>query len=225
MNLLALDTSTPLCGVAVRAGATGATAVRRHRVTANEDVLLVYVAECLAELGLRPEDLQAVICGAGPGSFTGLRIGLASAKGLCFALPAKLVMISSLRALAARHREGRPTLACLDAFGGQVYACLFGAAATGPVPPDLLAERAWPPDRLRQALLPLGPGLVLCGSGALKYPQLLLPGSQLLDQDPAPHPLDLLRLGEERLARGEHDPLAAAVPNYVSPSAAEAAAG
>ena len=98
--------------------------------------LLVMVDEALARSGRCAADLDAVACGAGPGSFTGLRIGLATAKGLCFALGKPLVMVSSLAALAARAPDGR-VCATIDAYKGEVYAGLF--VVTGGVP---VARRA-----------------------------------------------------------------------------------
>lgn len=101
MKLLALDTSTALCGVAVWDTVSGSAAARREQVTTHSERLLQLIEGCLAELGLRPADLDGVACGAGPGSFTGLRIGAATAKGLCFALSRPLRMVSSLEVMAA----------------------------------------------------------------------------------------------------------------------------
>ena len=70
--------------------------------------------------------------GAGPGSFTGLRIGCATAKGFCYALSIPLVMVSSLRALAEPYRGRGSVLAALDAFRGQVYAQLVPISLASP---------------------------------------------------------------------------------------------
>ena len=99
-----------------------------------------------------PRDVDVVACGAGPGSFTGLRIGLATAKGLCFALDRPLVMVSSLAALAARAPDGR-VCATLDAFKGEVYAGIFTVAGGVPIldSQGSGAEAVLPPATLRAA--------------------------------------------------------------------------
>lgn len=236
MKILALDTSTPLCGACVLDTTTGAAAVRRQQVTTHSDRLLSLVAESLAEVGLSPRDLQGVACGAGPGSFTGLRIGAATAKGLCFALNVPLVMVPSLVALARATSPGAGggVLSCLDAAQGRVYARLFAPAggegiADGDEDVRLLLSRdaAWEPGHLGEVLRRLvlvhargGARLAVCGGGIARYRAQLLPeGAAWAHEDPSPHPLEVARLGVERLARGEADSLAGAVPDYVSPPA------
>ena len=83
---------------------TGQFVRKRQVVTTHSEMLLSLVADCLDELKLQPADLGGVALGAGPGSFTGLRIGCATAKGLCYALSIPLTMVSSLQALA-RNRS------------------------------------------------------------------------------------------------------------------------
>lgn len=193
------------------------------------------VAECLAELRWQPRELGAVVCGAGPGSFTGLRIGLATAKGLCFALGCKLLLVSSLEALAAPvlQTSARPAaVAVLDAFRGQVFARLQLAAAPAPpalqqvldAHPQLQLDAVWQPEALAAALSPAAATLALCGGGLVRYPQLQLPGALVTAGVLAPDPLAVARLGLVRLARGEQSPLLSAVPNYVCAAAVEAAA-
>ena len=216
MTLLAIDTATLQSGVALwREGRV--LAERRRLVTTHSDVLLAMIDEAFAEARLAPSALEAIVCGAGPGSFTGLRIGLATAKGLCFALGKPLVMVSSLAALAARAPDGR-VCATLDAFKSEVYAGLFTVAGGLPVVDD--REVVLSPARL-VAWLQQAPAAWVVGSGVAKYPELAAAGARLLDEEAGPRPADVARLGAARAAVGHFDDLATAAPAYIRPSEAE----
>ncbi|MCD6500352.1 MAG: tRNA (adenosine(37)-N6)-threonylcarbamoyltransferase complex dimerization subunit type 1 TsaB [Deltaproteobacteria bacterium] len=158
--ILAFDTSTPTASVAllewqagtrvsVLADLSGRTLARRDQpVSTHGKALVPLIEEVLAEAQVRPKQIDVVSCGAGPGSFTGVRVGLATAKGLCFALDIPLVLPRSLDAVAARAlggssgpaekvtlgfgaessghemtREGCAdfVMACMDARRGEVY--------------------------------------------------------------------------------------------------------
>ena len=103
MKLLSIDTSTLTAGVA--AWQDGRTlAERRARVTTHSDALLTMVDEALREAGWQAADLDGVACVSGPGSFTGLRIGLSAARGLGLALNVPVIGIPSLLALSLQAR-------------------------------------------------------------------------------------------------------------------------
>src|SRR5580658_4654878 len=161
MIVLAMCTSTPLCGVAVYDTDTGAAQVRRERVTTHSDRLILIIDECLRAQGTHKRAVGGVVCGAGPGSFTGLRIGLSTAKGLCFALGLPLMMVSTLEVLAAPVAKDRWALPCLHARQREVYARLFPPAnqdQTLAAHPELLVESAWEPAALAQEVTAaLGP--------------------------------------------------------------------
>lgn len=216
--------------------------MRRHSVSTHSELLLPLIAECLGELGMQAGELSAVACGAGPGSFTGLRIGLSTAKGLCFALGLPLLLVSSLEALAHRalseaaQSPPRPVLAVLDAFRGQVFArlCVPEQARTATLSerlashPQLAGDAVWAPAALAEAVASLGLGqdLLLCGGGLDRYPRELLAGlpeAVRWDDDPAPHPLDVAQLGARELRAGRQAPLQSSVPNYICVSAPEEA--
>lgn len=218
MKLLALDTSTLTAGVCVLVDGQVA-AEARERVTTHSERLMVLVDGALRQAGLTPRDLDAVACGAGPGSFTGLRIGLGTAKGLCYALSRPLVLISSLEALAARVTDGR-VAAVLDAHKSEVYAALYEARA-GVLTP-LGEESVLSPSALAAELANHVP-LVAVGDGLFRYPELLVAGVTQLDDDGAPRPSDLARLAAARLARGEATELAHSGPRYIRASEAEIA--
>ncbi len=129
--LLAFDTSTPTARVAL-ISADGECLVLRAKTAARHSAnLLALVDEVLREAGLAVASLGAIACGAGPGSFTGLRVGLAVAKGLALPSARPLILVSSLDALAcdlaAASPEARWLLPCLDAGKGQIYARLYDA--------------------------------------------------------------------------------------------------
>lgn len=168
MRVLALDTATLTASVAAwedgRVLAAG-----EARAETHSEKLLPLVDDVLRRAGLAPAALDVVACGAGPGSFTGLRIGLATAKGLCFALGKPLVLVSSLAAVAAGGLSpGSLTLALLDAKKHELYAGLFDETLTAVGP-----EAVLPPARLAAhvAALAAGRPVVIAGDGALAYPE------------------------------------------------------
>jgi tRNA threonylcarbamoyladenosine biosynthesis protein TsaB len=217
-KLLALDTSTLTAGVAASDGGK-LLAEGRRRVTTHSEALLALIDEVMKSAGLAAQDLDGVVCGAGPGSFTGLRIGMATAKGLCWALGKPLVLVSSLQALAARAPEGSRVCAVIDAYKCEVYAGRFVIEAG--VPRPISDELAVAPADLKTQIEADAP-IALVGDGALRYREQLIAGTvTLLDEDGSPRPADLARLGHLRLAAGESADLAAAAPRYIRPSEAE----
>jgi len=212
MTILAVDTSTLHAGACLwRDGRV--LAERRRLVTTHSEALLAMIDELFVEASVAPADVDAIACGAGPGSFTGLRIGLATAKGLCFALAKPLVMVSSLAALAARATDGR-VCATIDALKGEVYAGRFDVQ--GGVPALDGAEVVLAPAKL----VPLLDGAdVLVGSGAHVINRLI--DFRVLDEEAGPRASDVARLAALRAARGDYDDLASAAPAYIRPSEAE----
>ncbi|MDB4968003.1 MAG: tsaB [Myxococcales bacterium] len=214
MIVLALDTSTLLAGAAI--WQSGRVLAERQRiVTTHSDALMVMVDEAFAEARIAPADVDVVVCGAGPGSFTGLRIGLATAKGLAFALARPLVMVSSLAGLAARAPSGR-VCAMVDALKGEVYAGIYTIVDGTPRPDG--EERVLPPAALLARLV-AAPVDHVVGSGVAKYPELAV--APILDAAPGPWAADLARLGAARAELRDFDDLATATPKYIRASEAE----
>lgn len=125
-NWLAIDTATDIASVAIRAGEqTIARSMSGARQHAAQLLPLVHQVLALAQLSL--DQIAGVIVGDGPGSFTGLRIGWAAAKGLVQERQLPLIAIPSL--LAAAHAVGVETVAaCYDALRGQVFGAIYGFA-------------------------------------------------------------------------------------------------
>ena len=119
--LLALDTGSPQVSVAL--GQEGRVLERSVEIDRSSGRLLEMIGEVLAEAGAKPRDLGGVLALQGPGSFTGLRIGLATALGLHQALGVPATAIPTLRVLAARE-EGT-VVAAVDALRGEWSAQAF----------------------------------------------------------------------------------------------------
>jgi tRNA threonylcarbamoyladenosine biosynthesis protein TsaB len=217
MRILAIDTATLCASVALADGET-IRAAGDARADTHSEKLLPLVDRVLGAAGLAPADLDAIACGAGPGSFTGLRIGLATAKGLCFALGRPLVMVSSLAALALPAR-GRATLALLDAKKRELYAGVYAEDGR-----ELVPERVLPPARLEEHVRAAAGdrSLVVVGDGAAVYPEVAARCGEVLgDMRATPDARAVAILAARRLSLGGVDDLLTAAPTYIRASEAE----
>lgn len=127
MIILNIETATTNCSVSL--SKEGKTIVIKEDYDKNyshAERLHVYIDEVLKEAGISSSDLSAIAVSKGPGSYTGLRIGVSAAKGLCFALDKSLISISTLEALAHQVtcQEG-VIVAMLDARRMEVYSAVF----------------------------------------------------------------------------------------------------
>lgn len=134
---LALETSTKNCSAAIADG-HGRLISEKREVGAqyiHSEKLHLFIQEVLREAQLSAGKLKAVAVGRGPGSYTGLRIGTAAAKGLCWACQLPLYAVSGLELLAAQLREEEPSslgpedwlIPMLDARRQEVYRAVFDA--------------------------------------------------------------------------------------------------
>jgi tRNA threonylcarbamoyladenosine biosynthesis protein TsaB len=168
--LLSLDTATDTATACLsRDGEVLGESVTSGRSTAAQR-LLSDIDGLLGSASVEPADLDAIVAGTGPGTFTGLRIGLASAKGLGFALGIPVYGVGTLDALLCG--EG-VTAACIDARRGEVF-CQGAGVELCALAPEALAER-------------LAPGTVLAGDGAVRYRDRLEAAAQIPPDDSPLH--------------------------------------
>ena len=222
--LLAFDTATPTARVALMSPAGDCLVLREKTAARHSANLLGLVDEVLREGGVAVAGLGAIACGAGPGSFTGLRVGLAVAKGLALPTARPLVLVSSLDALAidlaAACPEADLVLPCIDAGKAQVYARLYDAGAD----PKARGDSDWvlSPAELCRLILEAAGGrqLTAGGTGVDRYLEVMrgaLGEAAIRPSLAGPSAAAIGRLARERLARGEHDDIATAVPRYGRP--------
>ncbi|MGR0481094.1 MAG: tRNA (adenosine(37)-N6)-threonylcarbamoyltransferase complex dimerization subunit type 1 TsaB [Candidatus Electronema sp. V4] len=188
-----------------------------HAETSHSRQLLGSVEWVMQAAGISWSDLDAIAVSIGPGSFTGLRIGLAAAKGMVFATGKPLIAVPTLDAVALScPLIDYPLWCIMDARKQEVYAACYGAdrqhtSLTEAIRPELLAEKIAPP-------------AVIAGLGLAEYQHIFSRIAGLRFIPPAlssPSAAKIGFLAAERLARGEICNPALAVPLYVRASEAE----
>jgi tRNA threonylcarbamoyladenosine biosynthesis protein TsaB len=160
MIVLGLDTCLSSCSVAVLDGERVLASAREVMARGHQERLAPMARDVMAEAGLGFGELDRVAVTVGPGSFTGLRVGIAFAKGLAFALGKPAVGIGALEALAAQTKG--LVFPVIDARRGQLYLQAFDEGAALMAPDAVTAEVA----AARIAELSQGRPFTLIGSGA-----------------------------------------------------------
>ncbi len=203
-HILAIDTAGPVIGVALRVG--GGVLVRHERTKrGSEQRVVPWVEQLLAEAQIARSQLDGIGVARGPGAFTGLRVGLATAVGLSLALDRPIWGCDSLTPRALRV-PGDRVLAMLDARKQRVYAALYMGGVGAP-PID-----AAPGD----ALNGIDAGFVATGEGALVYADHVAEAGGVVAPE-ADHPgVDVLaRLADDAIAQGRGGDALSLTPFYL----------
>jgi len=228
MLVLAIDTSTSMSAVGwveADAGTPNPVATRFARLVApaepgHAETLIDRMTAALATGGHTLAEVGLLVFGRGPGTFTGLRIGLGTAKGLSLSLGTPLVGISSLEALAISAGAEGPVAPLIDARRGELYAALYDVRfdACRPVARLTRAEQVVTPESLGAAL-DLGAcqsRVRFVGNGAVRYADTVRPLGDLLPlATSAPDPYRMALVGLERYLRDGPQDAAALEPTYL----------
>lgn len=224
MRVLAFDTATPATAVALRdvdlsgtsdAGREGSPGGQGLDLEVREDPaagarpghvsrLLALIEQVLDRAG-GWDTVDRIAVGVGPGTFTGLRIGIATAQGLARARGLELVGISTLQSIALCARAGAPDpaiLAVIDARRGEVFTAAWATGADPIAVPPSLEPCVLGPGRLAHVCQTLGPGVIAAGDGAVKFRGVLESAGVLVVPDDSPL---------HRVSAREHCRLAVAV--------------
>ncbi|MGB3810472.1 MAG: tRNA (adenosine(37)-N6)-threonylcarbamoyltransferase complex dimerization subunit type 1 TsaB [Parvibaculum sp.] len=198
MPLLALDTAQGALSAAILDGERILAHRFEVRTRGHAEELMPMIEAVLADASLTPGDLTALAVTIGPGTFTGLRVGLAAARGLALARALPLVGVTTLEALAApvEAEKGEAIAAAFDAKRGEVYLQIFDAAHAPLSEPMIVA--------LDEALghMP-GEAFVAVGTGAALIAERLSTrgvACRFSDAPPQPDALAVARIAVARLA-------------------------
>lgn len=219
-RLLALETSGRAGSVAALDGTQLLAERTLDAARGSAATLAPAIRELLVEVHWRTTDVQVVAVAAGPGSFTGLRIGVMTAKTLAYALGADVVAVDTLDVIARQAPDNsRPLWAVLDAGRDELFAARYlGNAGSG----ELIAERPTALVRVADWLAELEAGDWISGPLPARLEPLLPGGVQLVDVPlRLPQAQTVGRLALARHATGVRDNLWELAPKYFRPSAAE----
>lgn len=220
--VLALDTSHPYGSVAVTRGEDILCEITFDASDTHSATLMPAVDYCLKSSKCIINDIDVIAVVIGPGSFTGLRIGLATAKAFASATHAVLVPVVSLEVLAASFPyHERAILPLIDARRGEVYGGLYYVSSS--LPEEILKPFSLKPEEVVERVLSVtdNRGILACGTGAYKYHDIFgdLFGSKLLFAPkrwslPSASLLARLALFKEPISREE---VASIEPLYIRP--------
>lgn len=199
--ILALETATEFGGVALLEGACVLAERELAREQHHARLLLAELERLLSASGRRLEEVELIALSIGPGSFTGLRIGLATVLGLCFGTARKIVPVPTLAALSLHAGDARRIVPMLDARRKQVYTGLYGPGAVALREDRVCDPRAWF-EKLRAEgpVQLLGPGAELYREMAV---EVLGAAAQLADPEQGrPRASSVGRLGARLVREG-----------------------
>ena len=213
-RILSIETSTSICSVAIHEQGELLALAEIKEPGAHAEKLLLLVDELFEKSGLSFGDLDAVAVSQGPGSYTGLRIGVSTAKGIAYALEIPLIGINTLQAMAASQSvaPGDYVVAVLDARRKEVYTQTFGDSLQelSPIEAVVLEEGVF------GSILEKG-RVYFVGDGVEKVKEEVKSANALFIADWAIS-LSAKNMGVlafEKHARQEWEDLAYFVPNYL----------
>lgn len=222
VNTLAVDTSSRVLSVALRSGNSEVFEANLEGTPRHSEQLIDLIEEGLDHLGLRKEEINRLIWGLGPGSFTGLRIGLSVLKGLCLGLGKPSFGVSSLDLIAWGSGMVTGELAvCVDARRERIYAAVY-RFRNGLIQ-KVIQDSLFSFDELKERMKP---GIVLAGDALQNYGALVksLMGDEAIFLPPSfwyPRAFFALPLAEDRKDWLKRLSLRSMEPRYLRCSEAE----
>ncbi len=222
MRVLGIDTSTMIAGVGIMEDDEVMADLKFDVKITYSEVLLSTIDLALKTIGLKVEDLDGFAISIGPGSFTGLRIGLSTVKGLCFASGKPLASVPSLDALASLSLFCRyPVVPLLDAKKNQVYTAFYDTSEGG-----LKRKSEYLVIDIENLLKNIYGRTLFVGPGARFYQNELIQrlGDKArfaLQEQSSPSGASIARLGLKKITTGRIEDVTHLEPMYIRMSEAE----
>ncbi|MBW8242123.1 tRNA (adenosine(37)-N6)-threonylcarbamoyltransferase complex dimerization subunit type 1 TsaB [Muricauda oceani] len=212
-TILHLETATTNCSVSI--AKDGEMLVLKENNAANyshSEQLHIFIKEALEEASLLFSDLDAVAISKGPGSYTGLRIGVSSAKGLCFSLDIPLVSVPTLQSMAHQTdvKPGELVIPVLDARRMEVYSCVYDAVynEVRETRAEIIDEDSFADYVSDDKVYIIGSGAEKC-RGALEHPNFIF------DESVVPSAKDMVPIAFEKYKSNEFEDVAYFEPYYL----------
>ncbi len=173
--IINIETATQVCSVALAKDGKLLALREKNEKNIHAEVLTLFIQEVLSEASLQLKDLDAIAVSMGPGSYTGLRIGVSTAKGLCYSLDKPLIAISSLQAMAQfasdelknKITENTLLTPMIDARRMEVYTAFYkpNMDAVSKIAPHIFSEESFLEEEKKHQL-------IITGDGSLKSQEL-----------------------------------------------------
>ncbi|NVN17857.1 tRNA (adenosine(37)-N6)-threonylcarbamoyltransferase complex dimerization subunit type 1 TsaB [Muricauda sp. HICW] len=212
-TILHLETATTNCSVSI--AKDGEMLVLKENNAANyshSEQLHVFIKEALEEASLSFSDLDAVAISKGPGSYTGLRIGVSSAKGLCFSLDIPLISVPTLQSMAHQVdlKSGELVIPVLDARRMEVYSCVYNASYK-----EVRETRAEIIEEASFSEFVSDSKVYIIGSGAEKIRGVLEHPNFIFNESVVPSAKDMIQIALQKYQSNDFEDVAYFEPYYL----------
>ncbi|MEL7006044.1 MAG: tRNA (adenosine(37)-N6)-threonylcarbamoyltransferase complex dimerization subunit type 1 TsaB [Bacteroidota bacterium] len=212
--ILSIDTSTTVCSIALHNDGTLLSNQSFHITQSHSKLLSIAIDSLIEYTGYHPSDLNGIALSKGPGSYTGLRIGTSTAKGLCYALDVPLIAINTLEAMALQvskfFSEGYLLCPMIDARRMEVYTTLVNHKGNvlKETTPEIIDQ-----DSFKEALEKYK--VVFFGNGAAKCASVIEHPNATFLKEITPDATSVGLLGYEKYNRQEFEDVAYFEPFYL----------
>jgi tRNA threonylcarbamoyladenosine biosynthesis protein TsaB len=171
--ILCLETSASICSVAIGMNGTSPVSLRESTVPNDHaSMILRHIDDCLADAEIGLSELEGVAISQGPGSFTGLRVGVSAAKAICFAMDLPLIAVSTLAGLAhaafGMDPDADYCIPMIEARKSEVYGAIFDRSLNIIYPEQVIT--LFP--QWHRSILKEWSNVIFCGSGSQKYQEI-----------------------------------------------------
>ncbi len=213
-TILCLETASTNCSVAIgRDGKILALKEDYGKNFSHAERLHIFIDEILQENNLKFSDLDAIAISEGPGSYTGLRIGVSAAKGLCYSLELPMVAVPTLESLASQVKvggDGEVVIPMMDARRMEVYTAVFNAGSNQiePVSAKILDENSY------ASYLEKGK-VYFIGSGVEKFEKICNHPNAIFIREKLPSAREMVQIATIKYKKSDLEDVAYFVPYYL----------